>query len=149
MQNWNVRNGAVVLDEFHSGKKKIPVNRHRIPNVGDESQLKVGGGAVGGRKAGVSPETFIWDMDGRRHKKPKRSPQRVITSNASLHKVDLPKIRQPKDVLTPNNRGGKSQPANIGRFAPGKPGNDRNSDKFVDPADPRARKVPGSPHLNT
>lgn len=94
MQTWKIKNGNVVLDQYHSGKRKIPVNRHRIPNVGDETQLKVGSGALGGdRPKRGSPDAFIWDMDGRRHKKPKNTPQRVITSNASLHKVDLPKIK--------------------------------------------------------
>lgn len=97
MQNWRIKNGNVVLDEFHTGKKKIPVNRHRIPNVGEDRAAS--GALNGNRKLNGSPDAFIWDMDGRRHKKPKNKPNRIITSNASLHQVDFPKIRQPKDVL--------------------------------------------------
>ena len=84
------------MDEFHAGKKPIPVNRHRIPAIGDE-KVFVGSGAPKrgppGR-LGTSPDSFLWDMDGRRHKKPKQpKPQRAITQNASHRKVDLPKIQ--------------------------------------------------------
>jgi hypothetical protein len=94
MQSWKIKNGAVLLDTFDTAKKPIPINRHRIPNLGAEKVLKVSSGAPGNRgKESQSPDgPFMWDMDGRKHKKPKKKPQRVITSNASLHKVALPPV---------------------------------------------------------
>ena len=95
MKTWKIKNGAVYLDSFDTGKVPIPINRHRIPRVGDDTQVVVGSGAPGKRgKNSQSPDaSFMWDMDGRRHKKPKKKSQRVITSNASLHKVALPGIK--------------------------------------------------------
>lgn len=50
-------------------------------------------------------------------------------------------------MLTPGNRGGKSQPANLGRVPPNQ---QTFGSKFVDPADPRQRHPPiSSPRLNT
>ena len=88
------KNNTVMLDAFNASKK-VPVNRHRIVTVADpQKEMTVGSGAPGRKKP--SPESrgpYMWDMDGRRHKKPKNQPKRVITSNASLHKVDLPIIK--------------------------------------------------------
>ena len=70
MKNWKIKNNTVILDEFHSGKKKVPVNRHRIPAVGDDHTLN---GTNGAPKPKLSPNAeYIWDMDGRRQKKPKK-----------------------------------------------------------------------------
>lgn len=49
----------------------IPKNRHRIPNVGDQTPNKVADKSTikpGGQKAGKKEQgPFAWDMDGRRH----------------------------------------------------------------------------------
>ena len=49
MPQWRVSNNIVKLDEFDTDKKKIPVNRHRIPRV-EDSNFVVGSGAP--KKAG-------------------------------------------------------------------------------------------------
>ena len=56
----------MILDEFHSGKKKIPVNRHRIPAVGDDFP-----GDKKKKTRSPTSKSHVWDADGRRHKKPK------------------------------------------------------------------------------
>ena len=104
MKAWRIKNGSVILDEFNTTNKNIPKNRHRIPKVGDE-KIQIGSASLG-RVRKISPENtpFDWDMDGRRHKKSKKKPERVVTTNASLQKVDLPRINK---ETTPN-RVGKS-----------------------------------------
>ena len=65
MKNWKIKNNTVMLDEFHSGKKKVPVNRHRIPDVGT--------GYEAPKPLKLSPNSeYIWTLDGRRIKKPKK-----------------------------------------------------------------------------
>ena len=60
-----------MLDEFHSGKKKVPTNRHRIPAVGEDPLNSV----LERNKTQISPKTnFLWDMDGRKQIKPKKQP---------------------------------------------------------------------------
>ena len=145
MEQWRIQNGSVILDTFNDKpKSKVPPNRHRIPAVGDQNL-----GRKETKRIGDSPDGgFIWDMDGRRHKKPKSKPKRVITSNASLHKVDLPRIKPGEPtVLSPGNN--YSQPAGIGKLpnttiAPNKSG------KFVNPGDKRIRRPRDPPiDLNT
>ena len=97
------------MDDFHTGKAKIPINRHRIPTIGEE---KVFNGSAAPKKLlppGSSPERWIYDMDGRRHVKPKRP--KAYRTNASQRKVDLPRINSyvPNNLVSPN-----SQPQNIG-----------------------------------
>ena len=102
------------MDEFHTGKKKIPINRHRIPAVGDEPNSKFG--ADGAPKPKLSPNAdYIWDMDGRRTKKPKKKVGQVITSNASLHKVDLPKINPNNTSIALSPKGNSSMPTGVGK----------------------------------
>lgn len=86
-----------MLDEFHAGSKKVPTNRHRIPEVGSDPLKAVI------KETKLSPKSnFVWDHDGRRQIKKKKQPERVITSNASLHKVDLPRINpNAKNILSP------------------------------------------------
>ena len=65
MKNWKIKNNTVMLDEFHSGKKKVPVNRHRIPDVGT--------GYEAPKQIKLNPNSeYIWTLDGRRIKKPKK-----------------------------------------------------------------------------
>lgn len=85
----------------------------------------------------------MWDMDGRRHVKPKGSKGRVITSNATLHKVDLPRINPSHpDVLSPANN---SQPPSINRLPNSKsiPGPPPNKEKKL------RLKYPPTSELNT
>ena len=92
----------------------------------------------------------MWDLDGRRHKKPKKSAgQKVITSNASLHKVDLPRIKNnPPDKLSPK---GRSQPNNLGRLPNNQSfgvNSNNSKNKFVEPQDPRLKQLPNNPPTN-
>lgn len=73
-QTWKIRNGQVVLDEFDTGKAKIPVNRHRIPRVGNSDTIPEKVKKQPFLKKG-KPESLIWDMDGRKHVKPKPEPR--------------------------------------------------------------------------
>lgn len=151
MKNWNVVNNTVILDEFHTGKKKVPVNRHRIPSVGDDHNNAQS--SVERKKAQNSPKSdYVWDYDGRRHKKSKKLPGQVITSNASLHKVDLPRINPNTiNVLSPS--GTLSQPTGVGNYISSQPsGAGPTPGKFLDPNDRRIfskQAVPPAPHLNT
>ena len=89
-------------------------------------------------------------MDGRREKKPKKKPERVITSNASLHKVDLPRIDPNKtNILSP--KGTFSQPAGVvNPIHMQSFGGPQPLGKFVDPNDKRIKPVkPSPPELNT
>lgn len=138
MQQWKAKNGKVYLDTFHTSKKAIPVNRHRIPQVLAANEIAVGSGAV--RKISpVDNKDYIWDLDGRRHKKPKRKTQPVITSNVSLNRVDLPHIKPGQTgILSPSGVGIHSQP----KMPSTNPsfGSYPGTTKFVAPNDPRARK---------
>jgi len=143
LQQWKARNGTVILDEFDSGKRKVPVNRHRIPNVND-NPINVGSQNI--KRKGPSPlradETFAWDMDGRKFKKPKKAQGRTVTSNVSVHKVDLPKLMPGQTmILSPN--GIQKNPTNQSFGAP--PG------KFIDPNDNRVKyqKSNPPPNMNT
>ena len=69
MQNWKIKNNTVMLDKFNESKGKVPTNRHRIPKVGDMNAFEEKKKAIN-----TSPDAFIWDQDGRRHKKPKNQP---------------------------------------------------------------------------
>ena len=147
MQQWRIKNGEVILDTFNikgsgKGTKKVPVNRHRIPNVGvSQHMCDHGFGEPHRRKASpVDHDAYVWDMDGRRHKKSKKNNPIVITSNASLHKVDLPNINP--NNLSPKGPGNKSQPPGRMPKAPGSTG------KFIDPHYPTKRLKNPPTHLN-
>lgn len=128
------------MDDFHTGKAKVPANRHRIPTIGEE-KIVVGSGAPK-KLPGRSPDGYLWDMDGRKHKKARQpKPQRAITQNASHRKVDLPRINSTMpNLLSPN-----SQPTMLGRLA-APPG------KFLGPNDKRLKNVippPTDGHLSS
>ena len=141
MQQWRVKNGEVTLDAFHKGKKAVPVNRHRIPNVGVSQHMHDHGcGPPQARKRSpVDADAYVWDMDGRRHKRTSKKNPVVITSNASLHKVDLPTIKPSN--LSPHGPGNKSQP-------PGRMPQAVSTGKFVDPHLPGRRLRNPPTHLN-
>jgi hypothetical protein len=140
MQQWKIKNGEVILDAFNKNQKKVPTNRHRIPNVGGAD---MDFGKPGRKLSPVDKDAFIWDMDGRRHKKSSKKHPVVITSNVSLHKVDLPNIRPSN--LSPKGPGNKSQPPGKMPRMPEAP-----STKFIDPMAPGVtRKLRNPPtHLN-
>ena len=97
------------MDEFDTEKKKIPVNRHRIPRVED---VVVGSGAP---KKVPQDGPFVWDANGRRRKAPKNISPQKVTSNASLNKVDLPRIKPgQKAILSP--AGVQSMPSGLGKY---------------------------------
>ena len=81
-------------------------------------------------------------MDGRKFKKPKKAPGRTVTSNATLHKVDLPKLK-PGQTMIISPKQNTSQPTGIGKGPStqsfGVPG------KFVDPYDNRIRPKKNNP----
>ena len=69
MKNWKIKNNTVMLDEFHKGKAKVPVNRHRIPDVGDDHNKE----KDKPKQFKLSPNSeYIWTLDGRRIKRPKK-----------------------------------------------------------------------------
>jgi len=81
------------LDKFDASKK-IPQNRHRIPNIGDQNVTE--------KKRKISPadvKSYDWDMDGRRHPKPKKNKVvgQIIDQN-QVKRVDLPEITSPQPI---------------------------------------------------
>ena len=122
------------MDEFDTEKKKIPVNRHRIPRVED---VVVGSGAP--KKVVPADGSFIWDANGRRQKAPKNVPPQKVTSNASLSKVDLPRIKPgEKAILSP--AGVQSMPSGLGKTPIIKNAPPKSSSKFIKPSDKRLLK---------
>lgn len=85
--------------------------------------MMIGSGTVGRKdKKSKSPPNgqYIWDMDGRRHSKPKKKTERtVITSNATVFKVALPGITK--------STSGKAEKAVRNSQSFGK-----KSEKFID-----------------
>ena len=111
-QSWKQHNGQVYLDTFHAGKSKVPINRHRIPQV-------MGGEFERRKISPVDTKKYMWDLDGRKHPLSKKKAQRVITNNASLHKVDLPRIKPGQTgILSPSGTGIYSQPNGISHLPP-------------------------------
>ena len=135
--NWRVNNNTVKLDEFDTEKKKVPVNRHRIPRV--EDFLAASGAPKKGPNAGYGAldGPFIWDANGRRQKAPKNVPPQKVTSNASLSKVDLPRIKPgEKGILSPS--GVQSMPSGLGKIPAIKK---VPNSKFIKPSDKRLKQL--------
>ena len=85
-------NGQVILDTFNKGKK-VPANRHRIPNVGCPEPAE--------RKSPpIRSDQYTWDANGRKHKKtgspPKVEPSidKVVDKDKSPRQ-NLPNIKLP------------------------------------------------------
>ena len=106
-----------MLDTFHkNGKRKVPVNRHRIPAVGDMPEKPEK------RRLSGSPGQYEWNYDGHRQKKQKGQTRQI---DSIIKKVDLPSIEKP----------GNTSPKRKPRAPPGQ--------KFVKQNDARAKKIQG------